>query len=61
MRGPGPTGWRSLRIGALKYGLESRGTQTRVELRWGGPVGTVNYRPVLSSESVLQNNKPATV
>jgi hypothetical protein len=25
------------------------------------PAATVNYRPVLSSEWALQNNKPATV
>jgi hypothetical protein len=43
------------RIGTIKYGLESRGTVlTR-------PASTVNYRPVLSSERALQNNKPATV
>jgi hypothetical protein len=29
-------------------------------LRWQGPAATINYRPVLSSERVLQN-KPATV
>jgi hypothetical protein len=48
------------RIGTLKYGLESRETQTRVRLRWRGPAATVNYRPVLSSERALQSNKPAT-
>jgi hypothetical protein len=47
------------RIGTIKYGLESRGTQTRAGLRWRGPAATVNYRPVLSSERALQNNKPA--
>jgi hypothetical protein len=26
----------------------------------GGPAAIVNYRPDLSSEKVLQNNKPAT-
>jgi hypothetical protein len=30
-------------------------------LRWRGPAATVNYRPVLSSERALQNNKPSTV
>jgi hypothetical protein len=30
-------------------------------LRLRGPAATVNYRPVLSSERALQNNKPATV
>jgi hypothetical protein len=49
------------RIGTIKYGLESRGTQTRTEQRWRGPAPTVNYRPVLSSERALQNNKPTTV
>jgi hypothetical protein len=48
------------RIGTIKYGLESRGTQTRAGLHWRGPAATVNYRPVLSSERALQNNKPAT-
>jgi hypothetical protein len=52
---------RFSRIGAIKYCLESRGTQTRALLRWRGPAATVNYRPVLSSERALQNNKPATV
>jgi hypothetical protein len=28
-------------------------------LRWREPEVTVNYRPVLSSERALQNNKPA--
>jgi hypothetical protein len=28
---------------------------------WQGPVATVNYRPVLSSERAPRNNKPATV
>jgi hypothetical protein len=49
------------RIGTIKYGLESRGIQTRAGLRWRGPAATVNYRPVFSSETALQNNKPATV
>jgi hypothetical protein len=26
-------------------------------LCWRGPAATVNYRPILSSERVLQNNK----
>jgi hypothetical protein len=47
------------RIGKIVYGLEFRGTQTRAGLRWRGPVVTVNYRPILSSERALQNNKPA--
>jgi hypothetical protein len=32
--------------------------QTLAGLRWRGPAATVNYRPVLSSERALQNNKP---
>jgi hypothetical protein len=48
-------------IGTIKYGLESRGTQTRDGLRWRDPAAIVNYRPVLSLESILQNKKPATV
>jgi hypothetical protein len=32
-----------------------------VRLQHGGLAATVNYRPALSSESALQNNKPATV
>jgi hypothetical protein len=31
--------------------------QTIAGLRWRGPAVTVNYRPVLSSERALQNNK----
>jgi hypothetical protein len=50
-----------LRIGTMKYGLEFRGTQTRAGLRWRSPAAIVNYRPVLSSERALLNNKPATV
>jgi hypothetical protein len=46
------------KIGTIKYGLESRGTQTRAGLRWRGPAATVNYRPVFSPERALQNNKP---
>jgi hypothetical protein len=49
------------RIGTIKYGVESRGTQNRARLRWRGPAATVKYRPVLSLGRVLQNNKPATV
>jgi hypothetical protein len=49
------------RIGTIKHGLESRRTQTQVGLSWQGPATTVNYRPVLSSERALQNNKPTTV
>jgi hypothetical protein len=49
------------RIRTIKYGLESRGTQTRAGLRWRGKAVRVYYRPVPSSERALQNNKPATV
>jgi hypothetical protein len=41
--------------------LEILPRQIRAGLRWRGPAATVNYTPVLSSERVLQNNKPATV
>jgi hypothetical protein len=47
-------------IGIIEYGIEFRGTQTRGGLHWRGPVATLNYRPVLSSEKGLQN-KLATV
>jgi hypothetical protein len=46
------------KIGIMKYGLESRGTQTGEGLRWRGPAARVNYRPVFLSEKALQNNKP---
>jgi hypothetical protein len=49
------------RIGTIKYCHESSVTQTRAGLRWRVPAVTVNYRPVLSSERALQNNKPATI
>jgi hypothetical protein len=32
--------------------------RTLAGLRWRGPAATLNYRPVLSSERALQNNKP---
>jgi hypothetical protein len=32
--------------------------QTLGALRWRGPAATLNYRPVLTSERALQNNKP---
>jgi hypothetical protein len=56
--GPGAPGLGVSRIGTIKYGLESRGTQTREGLRWQGQAATVNYRPILSSERASQNNKP---
>jgi hypothetical protein len=33
------------RIGSIKYGLESRGTQIRAGLRWRGPAATVITDP----------------
>jgi hypothetical protein len=47
------------RTETIRYGLESFGTQTRSGLHWGGPAATINYRPVLSSERALRNNKLA--
>jgi hypothetical protein len=32
--------------------------QNLAGLRWRGPVAIINYRPVLSSERAIQNNKP---
>jgi hypothetical protein len=49
------------RIATVKYGLGSSWTQTPAGLSWRGPAAAVNYRPVLSSERALQDNKPATV
>jgi hypothetical protein len=49
------------RIGTIEYVLESRETQTQAGLRWREPAAIINYRPILSSERALQNNKPATV
>jgi hypothetical protein len=40
----------SKKILTIKYGLESRGTQTREGLSWRRQGATVHYRPVLSSE-----------
>jgi hypothetical protein len=53
---PSPVGGVS-KIGTIKYGLESRRTQTREGLRWRGHAALVNYIPVLSSERALQNIK----
>jgi CobQ-like glutamine amidotransferase family enzyme len=49
------------KIGTIKYGLESRETQTLEGLHWRGTAATVNYGPILSSERVPQNNKPGNV
>jgi hypothetical protein len=58
------TGTRHPDWGNLKFeeklGHELRGTQTRERQRWRGPAATVNYRPVLSSESTPPNNRLAT-
>jgi hypothetical protein len=35
-----------LRIGTIKYGIESLGTQNRAGLRWRGPAATVNWSRV---------------
>jgi hypothetical protein len=47
----------------VKYDREFCGTSTQEWLLWQGleAIVQVNYRPVLSSERVLQNNKHATV
>jgi hypothetical protein len=47
----------------VKYGRDFCGTSTQEWLLWQGPeaIVQVNYRPVLSSERALQNNKVATV
>jgi hypothetical protein len=37
--------------------LSPAGLRPRARLRWRGPAATVNYRPTLSSERALQNNK----
>jgi hypothetical protein len=44
------------RTGTIKYDLDSRGTVLARNV-----AKTVDYRPVLSSERALQNNKPAAV
>jgi hypothetical protein len=43
------------RIATIKYGLEYRGTAL------ARTTAAINYRPVLSSERALQNNKSRTV
>jgi hypothetical protein len=66
---PAPGGYKygdlALEVGGVsdetvKYGCEFCRTST---LLWQGPeaIVQVNYRPVLSSERALQNNKAATV
>jgi hypothetical protein len=69
---PVPGGYKyenlALQVGGVsdetvKYGREFCGTSTEELLLWQGPEAIVqlNYRPVLSSERVPQNNKAATV
>jgi hypothetical protein len=45
------------RIGTIKYGLESRGTQARAGLRWREPAATVNYRPENGLKTILRRKK----
>jgi hypothetical protein len=52
MQEPAPPGWQILNIETMEYGHESRGIYTLERLRWRGPVASVNYRPILSSEWV---------
>jgi hypothetical protein len=44
--------------GRLNVGRKLTSTSTSEGLLWRGPAATVNYRPVLSSERALRNNKP---
>jgi hypothetical protein len=57
----GPPGCGSLKSETVKYGHESRGSQTWERLRWRGPAATVNYRSVFSSERASNFNKPAAL
>jgi hypothetical protein len=59
-QGSGPPGWGSLESETVKYGHESRGTQTRQCLRWREPAAYINDRRLLSSERA-SINKSATV
>jgi hypothetical protein len=45
------------RIETIKYGFESRGTQTRAGLRWRGAAATLNYRAILTSERAPYRKK----
>jgi hypothetical protein len=62
IRKPGPPGWGSLRWDSKIWSsvLWNFGSRVIVLARPRSNC-TVNYRPVLSSERALQNNKPATV
>jgi hypothetical protein len=59
MQGPGSPGYGSLKNWENKIWSWVARTQTRAGLLWREPTATINYRPVLSSERVLQNNKRA--
>jgi hypothetical protein len=52
----GGDGKGSLESETVKYGHESRGTQTRELLRWLGPAAIVNDRYILSSERMLRKD-----
>jgi hypothetical protein len=64
---PGGYNWATLFRGDINTGTwpsnEFCGASTQEPLLWQGPeaIVQVNYRPVLSSERALQNNKAATV
>jgi hypothetical protein len=61
IRWPGSPGWGSLKNWDNKIWFWVWGIQTSAGLSWRGQAATINYRPVLSSDRVLQKNKPATV
>jgi hypothetical protein len=54
--GTWPSRLGSLESERVKYGRESRGTRTWEWLRWRGPAGIVNDRPILSSERMLHKD-----
>jgi hypothetical protein len=50
---------QAVQIDSANWNLYNvRNFQPLAGLRWRGPAATENYRPVLSSERALQNNKP---
>jgi hypothetical protein len=49
------------KIGTIKYGHDSRWTQTREILRWRGPATAEHYRTDPLSERAPHINKPITV
>jgi hypothetical protein len=62
IRWPGPPGWGSLRWDIKLWPWVLREFDLRVTVLESPKSNcTVNYRPVLSSERALQNNKAATV